>query len=376
MINHTTNKRVELLDYFRGFMAISILVYHYSSWSEVKYFSQLDQIISKLGIYGVLTFYVLSGTSLAIVYSNRKLNSNLIIGFSIKRFFRIAPLFYLATTSMIILIAAQCFINKNFSDFPSVKEIIFNYTLIFGWISPSNYITTGAWSIGNELVFYSIFPFMIFLLNKSIKSLSVFFLGTIFISVYFSEFLMDSNQSLSDQWSIYINPLHLLYFFVAGFIIGTLLKRGIKIKRIYLLLLLISSVLLFVLLPAEADIAYVTGANKVLFSLVVFCFCIFAAFWGDTRKTVFTKLFKFFGDTSYSIYLIHPLVYIVLKVVFDFINFSSTISLIILSTALTLAISFIIFKYVERPFIKKGKIISEKITVNRLNEQTTNAQSD
>lgn len=367
-------QRVELLDYLRGFMALSILVYHYSAWIGIQYFPLLDNVISRLGLYGVLAFYVLSGASMGIVYSQKTMKKSFLIDFSIKRFFRLAPLFYIATTGMVTLIFIEGFISGDYSKLPSVRELVLNYTLTFGWLSPDSYITTGAWSIGNEMVFYSILPFMLFLLNKSTKYLYVFFVGTILASAYFSLHLIDPTQSLESQWATYINPIHLLYLFTAGFIIGTLLKHGVQIRKKYLLLLLVISISVFVFLPADDAnrISYVTGYHKILFSISVFSFCLFATFWGETKKNVFTKIFKFLGDTSYSIYLVHPLVYIVLKVIFEFTSITNPILLILLSASLTLIASSVIYKYAEVPFVNRGRSVSEKATRKSQLKESTN----
>ena len=60
--------RIESLDWLRGLMAIAIMFYHLTSW----HISPLDSsnILGRLGIYGVSVFFVLSGLSMAVVYSS------------------------------------------------------------------------------------------------------------------------------------------------------------------------------------------------------------------------------------------------------------------------------------------------------------------
>jgi exopolysaccharide production protein ExoZ len=59
-------KRLESLDYLRGLMAVSVMAFHYVSWSFVK--PGADSLLGKLGIYAVSIFYILSGVSLSFVY--------------------------------------------------------------------------------------------------------------------------------------------------------------------------------------------------------------------------------------------------------------------------------------------------------------------
>lgn len=69
------NNRVESLDYLRGLMALSVVIYHYISWS-MSTGSSVDVIgsqfiLGKLGIYAVSIFYILSGVSLAYIYEGK-----------------------------------------------------------------------------------------------------------------------------------------------------------------------------------------------------------------------------------------------------------------------------------------------------------------
>ncbi len=60
--------RIESLDWLRGLMAIAIMFYHLTSW----HITPLDSssVLGRLGIYGVSVFFILSGLSMAVVYSN------------------------------------------------------------------------------------------------------------------------------------------------------------------------------------------------------------------------------------------------------------------------------------------------------------------
>jgi exopolysaccharide production protein ExoZ len=102
--NHT--KRIVSLDYLRGLMAFSILVYHYASWYGEVDFSSAT-VLGRLGIYGVEIFYIISGLSLALVYKARLNDIRSLASFFIKRFFRIAPIFWFVTTIVLAIFAVQ-----------------------------------------------------------------------------------------------------------------------------------------------------------------------------------------------------------------------------------------------------------------------------
>ena len=85
--------RIESLDWLRGLMAIAIMFYHLTSW----HISPLDSsnILGRLGIYGVSVFFVLSGLSMAVVYSSFIVDVKTAISFFIRRIFRIWPLLWI-----------------------------------------------------------------------------------------------------------------------------------------------------------------------------------------------------------------------------------------------------------------------------------------
>ncbi len=104
MKNQASNqysRRIESLDYLRGIMALSVMLFHYYSWA----FGSLDasSLLSKLGIYAVSIFYILSGLSLSIVYVNRSANKFNCYEFLLKRIFRILPLFIVVVSAYIAL---------------------------------------------------------------------------------------------------------------------------------------------------------------------------------------------------------------------------------------------------------------------------------
>ena len=147
--------RVTGLDQLRGALATIVMIFHYSCLTKPHLPSFIQLSLDKLGYYSVCSFYVLSGAALYIVYHKRSLSLKFCRDFFIKRFARIAPLFWLATT---LALALQMFGD---GSLPGSKNIFLVYSLLFSWVDPGLYYVGGAWSIGNEWVFYSIFPLML-----------------------------------------------------------------------------------------------------------------------------------------------------------------------------------------------------------------------
>lgn len=335
--------RVYSLDKMKGIISILIALYHYVSWSESETLTFIDQFLSKIGIYGVSIFYVISGTTLFLVYENRLKWPK--IGFIFKRLIRISPLFYLATIITI-------FLNKlNGFGVPDLYKIIINFTYLFGIVDHGNYIVTGGWFIGNIVFFYLIFPFLLKLIKKSVNLFKVLFALAIGIAIYVSSFLSNGISSWDEYWVEYINPLNQLYLFVGGMLIGWLYKnKKLIINQKKSILIFISFIILFSLAPMDINnqIYLVMGIERILFSIITFSICYFALMIKTGNSSLFSKSILFFGEVSFSIYLYHPIAYQITKMVslfngkYDFIIF----------VCLTLSLSVITHMFVDIP-VKK-----------------------
>ena len=172
--------RIKSLDFLRGMMAISIMIYHLTSWL----FNRQDSstLLGRLGVYGVSIFFILSGLTMAIVYSNYIKDAKTCVNFYIRRLFRILPLLWICSFATIIIR------GKN----PGLDVLILNLTASFGFVSPGTYIVTGAWSIGNEMVYYAMTPIIIHIFNKSKIYGNIITLITLALTIYFSFFILNS----------------------------------------------------------------------------------------------------------------------------------------------------------------------------------------
>lgn len=138
---------------------------------------------------------------------------------------------------------------------------------------------------------------------------------------------------------------------------GYLLRRQIKIDRKILILITIISLFLFIFIPSNVNdqIIYVTGYYKILFSFIVFSFVLFATFYGNLKQNFITKTLNFFGEISYSVYLIHPVVYYFFIQVLHIQNIKLHI---LISFITTILISTLVYKFVENPLIQIGRKIN------------------
>ncbi len=344
-IKQLSPNRLYNLDYLRGLAAFGIMVYHYIIWSYGEYTS--EYFLGRVGIYGVSIFYVLSGLTLFYVYYDTlTFNKKDILGFFRKRFFRIFPLFWLATIAAIL-------IDREWHD---LTKLFLNFTGLFGLVKWEGYYVTGAWSIGNELVFYLFFPFIIFFAKRS-KSALIIFSGILFcIYLIFAFKILDPGKNLDLQWRNYVNPLNQVFLFLGGFLIGFIFKK-MNIKSGINLLILATGILIFIFAPVKGNtVNLITGFNRLIFTLSCFLICLGFYKLKIKLPDIIHKPLKLLGEASYSIYLIHPLIFAgTLNLFYSLTEVViPTVIIIIITIVLTLFISYLIYEYFERYFINMG----------------------
>jgi len=350
--------RVQSLDYLRGLMALAVMIYHYTSWT----FGDLGSgsILGRLGIYAVSIFYILSGVSLAIVYADGMRNGADVVDFGVRRLFRIFPLFYAAVTAALLLGWASAVLRGTPYDFPVYKALL-NYTLTFGFIEPTAYLSTGAWSIGNEIVFYTFFPLLFLGAKRPSLRVTVAALLSIAIAGYFAFFALSNNANIEPQWGRYINPLNQAFLFIAGVAIGTRLRPRPEL-RIRMACVVLACVAVFCLWPASGNpIHLVTGLARVVLSSV--CIALVAAVfvWNPSSDSLVVKPLAFLGEGCYSIYLLHPVVAIPIVFGFSRLHIGSTGASYCTAFVATLVLSWLSFRFVEKPMIRAGRAVSASV---------------
>lgn len=340
--------RLYNLDYLRGLAAFGIMIYHYSTWMTGQYAA--GSFIGRLGIYGVSIFYVLSGLTLFYVYQNKlSFHLNSIAQFFKKRIFRIFPLLWFVTIMAIVL-------SKHS---PDLIKLALNFTGLFGFVDWDGYFTTGAWSIGNELVFYVFFPFFILFANKSKISLAILSLLIFGIYIYFAFYILDDTKTLTQQWRNYVNPLNQVFLFLGGFLIGLTFKN-LSIKSWLSISMIIGGVILFIFYPAEGNtIVLVSGINRLIFTFCCFLICLGFYKLSFKLPSFLDKPLTLLGEASYSVYLLHPIVFAIVGVGIGYVGKHFFIVPLALKFGLcvlfTLVFSYFVYIYFEKYFMRLGQ---------------------
>jgi peptidoglycan/LPS O-acetylase OafA/YrhL len=159
----TSSSRLYWLDALRGWAVLGVVAVH--SGQAANSTGRLGKIAAT-GQYGVELFFFVSALTISLTYEShiRKFGTSIKSQFAwlIKRFFRIAPLYYLAAIlypveHFAIYVASH---HRYFHPTP-ISDIIANFLFVNTWIpSANNSVVPGGWSISVEMSFYLLVPFI------------------------------------------------------------------------------------------------------------------------------------------------------------------------------------------------------------------------
>lgn len=299
------------------------------------------------GGHGVTLFFVLSAYT--ILYSQAKEPTGKFdkLGFLIKRFFRIAPLYYLG------LLFYRMVVDKNYAF---DTNFFLNLTFIT-WPSPSavQFGVPGGWSITTEFTFYYILPFIYFYIVQQKNTLRWLLLGIIISRVLIVVY--SRIYPGLEPYYYLLNPLTQFPVFLVGIMLFNIIenKEAIYYKQVDLILIAIILILEYALIKSVIrDVVPVA----ILFSIVIYLNSIC-----KVNVSFFNKLLGFIGELSFTIYISHFAVARYLKL--NYIDFyDNSISAFCLRFFGTLALSIIIslplYYLIEKPFIILGRKINNR----------------
>jgi len=357
--------KYDYIDALRGFAILAVIMVHSSLWIHPT--SNLLNKISLQGAQGVQLFFIASALTLFLSMNGRKnIEAHPTINFFIRRFFRIAPLFYLA------IIVYTLYDGKSFYYWApnGLKWWYIALTALFmhGWhLETINSVVPGGWSIAIEMTFYLIVPYLFGKL-KNISSTLLFLFSALITSKILSVLII---QIISPHYKVsqqYLVDAFLYSWFFSQlpiFILGILLYQVVikfpeKDKQIALPLLLISFLLFYSFLGANTFSNLLP--NHFLYGIAFFLFSLSLHFYPQiffvNRMTIFI------GRLSFSIYVAH---FLVLKIVGPFLTSRLAtqgniefLTIFLIITTLSIGVSFFTHKFIETPGINIGKKIIEK----------------
>lgn len=126
------------------------------------------QNAAEYGQYGVQLFFVISAITICKTLEDAEHETastrETVRVFYIKRFFRIAPLYYIGVAVYGILdLAGTRFVHAQVLAPHQLTDVVANLLFIHAWVPTAiNSVVPGGWSIGIEMFFYAIAPLLFF----------------------------------------------------------------------------------------------------------------------------------------------------------------------------------------------------------------------
>ena len=317
-------KQIGIIHKLRGIAALLVFLFHliYLSDNFFNFFG--SRPLFYFGKYGIHIFFVISG--FVIIHSLTVGNYHL--GkwkfFIFKRFIRLEPPYLVVLFATFGYLILRSFVKGPDSDTPTVSQLF----LHIGYLVPFTevkWLSIVFWSLAVEFQFYFLISFAYPLLVKN-----VILRWGLYASFWGLQFLIPSMEFF--YWSlIFALGMQLAFY-----------KNNIISK--------LEFIITFISLPILIYFNYYL--EVVIFSFLTFLIIFF-------QKDFKSAIFDFFGNISYSLYLVHMLLYVPLfNIALKYFNTGwGQVTALFVITLLTILSSYLLYRFVETPSkLYAGKI--------------------
>lgn len=207
--------RLPWIDALRGLAFFGVLFYHVGIFTKDLPL-ELTYVI-EFGQSGVQLFYIISAFTLFLSIRNRRGKEVAPLrSFFIRRFFRIAPLFYCIIAYYLVRYGIGPSLWQEDGSSITLANIFAHITFLNGW-NPYwlNSLVAGGWSVAIEMPFYLLVPFL-FKHVKSVRAavqltLSLFLLSKA-LSFVLKKYILVGNVGLWQGFLYYWLPNQLPFF--------------------------------------------------------------------------------------------------------------------------------------------------------------------
>ncbi|WP_460136623.1 acyltransferase family protein [Pseudomonas sp. S1_E04] len=362
--------KLNYIDTMRGIAILMVVLVHTAQPVVGK--SNPLALMAEYGQMGVQLFFVASAFTLCHSWFGRHGERSKLIKYGIRRFFRIAPMFYLALILYFLLSIAENFYKLKLiepAEQYTVVNILVNMLFLHGFYPlANNNVVPGGWSIGTEMAFYVVFPLLVTWLSKikiNLLSASIIICLTIFISQAFVFLIyVFTGKAVSNNNFLYFNMVVQGPVFIIGMVFYFLNKEDLwPFRSTY------PNALGFIFFTALALVLWKLREPN-YYSIIpiisgfsfVFLFKVF-----ELNDALNSPLIRRIGAVSYSMYLLHfifahKLNKLISNRLTDFLGADIAVLVLFLSTAsLTFMLAVFSQRYFEAFFIDQGKRLISKL---------------
>jgi len=377
MNGNQNNDHLPWLDGLRGIAALWVLLSHVQILSGLRAVPVLSW-----GGLAVDLFMMLSGFLMAHHYILRRNtepwdSSRTFISFWVRRFFRIAPLYYVLLivafslgpwlgeyrSAIALVWPDTASLPERYND-QSVANIFAHPSFIFGFLPHFSFRTPlPDWSIGLAMQFYLAFPVIMLVISRIgpvIASL-IIIVGCIALQAlfpdYFQQFQMPSFLPIK------------LYVFLIGILIATSREQRSMRTGLFVALLLAALWVYFEKTPMSVARVFMVALMFYLMDNGTLPASLFLRSGiAKIRNYLSSSVGKFLGNTSYAAYLLHLI--IVLPVAGELAQFPLYLGLkpeyrfgvcLLVIVPIVYALSWLLYQSVEKNGIQAGKRVLKAI---------------
>ena len=335
---------------------------------------------------GVDLFILLSGYLMAKNYIERQDREpwaawQTLKTFWLRRYFRIAPLYYVM---LFLALASGHFMGEmrqiigtafpstvtetaRYSDI-SFLNLLTHLTFVFGDLPQYAYNTAlPDWSIGLEMQFYLLFPFIMLLtLRWGFATTMVVLMGLITLGRYLLPGLYDAFP----MPSMILIKLHM-------FIAGMLMAEAVRNRRLLLVLLALLAPCVSAIMNIRMDAVQIAFEALMIVGMTGVLWRYqqpgaLAKAFSVPRWLLCHRLFTWLGDVSYSVYLLHLL--IVMPVIAFLLNHyhiaqHSSGARYLFTVGICLPIVYLLATLLHRYIEMRGIALGKRIIKNQTNSE-------
>ncbi len=357
---------LEPLTWLRGIAAFFVIVSHCLRATEVKYFpsdSPGALLVLRwldLGNFGVVLFFALSGLTLFLSNSFVGTQKS-VIGFYVKRFFRIWPAFVVSLFIYLIFNEFFCrhytgaingYLIENHLRPYNLTDVLTYLALTFNFTGPEELFNFAYWSLPVEFQYYLIFPLAV-LLMKRFGGKAIFLMGAVL-------FLIGTKRWLPfDNFKVFL----LAYSFLGGIYLGTLDFAKLPKISYRLALWILAAIVVAVSVIANK---YVTLPKVPFFHkewnyyIPAALLSIYVILCADFTQLP-NQLKRFLqrcGEMSFSAYLFHQ-IFVAMSVLFIVKYHVTGLDKLLLTFPFTILATYyfsqLSYRFIEKPFVNLSR---------------------
>lgn len=336
--------RLGFLDFVRGIAAFAVLLQHTGEtlWPSINFATH--QYVN-IGRFGVVAFFLVSG--FIIPFSLERGGS--VRRFWIGRFFRLYPLYWVSLIAIVVIYQFQHDALTTDYQAHTFLHTVVNFTMVQELVGIPHAIGL-YYTLTVELVFYTLCAllFAFGLLGRSVRNAWVVLGGSAVLGLV-APFAINHRAPMAG------------FFYVSSMFIGTVVYRySTGYARLVDVQRLVAAVAVFGLVGCFVNYVHFTDLNDsdpftfwgaaIAWSLAYLFF--FGAF--AMRREQFPEPFLWLGRISYSLYLMHPLVVVLV------VHWTLRPLAFLFAGVASLVLADVTYRFVEVPFQELGRRVQRR----------------